>query len=667
MRISWMVIVALFLSVAVWGDGPADNVAVNVRRIPPVPKVPMTEQERAEMEAGAKALGEHIERLRGELAGKPQLLALLPDVQIYHNAIRYPLIYDEPFDVKVMRKQIGEGLERAKMLREGKIPWVTEGGARGYVSKIDGSVQPYVLGVPKGYQPGAKRKYRLDFFCHGRSEDLMESKFIAGQKPTSTDKFVVNLYGRYCNANKFAGEIDLLEVLEAMKKQYPIDENRVVVTGFSMGGAACWQFAVHYTDLFCAAQPGAGFAETKEFLRVFQNEPVTPPWYEQKLWHMYDCTDYALNLFHLPLVAYSGEVDRQKQAADVMEKAMAAEEMKLDHRIGPKTGHKYEENTKVLIDRTIDEYAAKGRTQIPIDVHFTTYTLRYNRMYWVEVQGLERHWEKAKVKASLVGGGQIFINSSNVSALKINFNAGQAPFIVGQIPTVLIDGTRIVGAEVKGDRAWQILLSRRSGTWERVETLDDGKLHKRPGLGGPIDDAFMDRFIIVKPTGTAANEPLAKWASAECDHAILHWHRQFRGEPIVKSDSEITDADIATSNLILFGDPSSNKVMARIAEKLPIQWTSKEITLGERSFPAEGHALAMIYPNPLNAQKYIVLNSGFTFREYDYLNNARQVPKLPDYAVIDLSKPVSSRAPGGIAAAAFFGERWELQKDDGKK
>ena len=58
----------------------------------------------------------------------------------------------------------------------------------------------------------------------------------------------------------------------------------------------------------------------------------------------------------------------------------------------------------------------------------------------------------------------------------------------------------------------------------------------------------------------------------------------------------------------------------------------------------------------------MVLNSGFTFREYDYLNNARQVPKLPDFAVIDLNVPVSSRAPGGVVEAGFFSERWELPK-----
>jgi hypothetical protein len=61
-----------------------------------------------------------------------------------------------------------------------------------------------------------------------------------------------------------------------------------------------------------------------------------------------------------------------------------------------------------------------------------------------------------------------------------------------------------------------------------------------------------------------------------------------------------------------------------------------------------------------------VLNSSFTFREYDYLNNARQVPKLPDYAVVDLRTPASSRAPGGIATAGFFGERWELTATSGK-
>ena len=76
---------------------------------------------------------------------------------------------------------------------------------------------------------------------------------------------------------------------------------------------------------------------------------------------------------------------------------------------------------------------------------------------------------------------------------------------------------------------------------------------------------------------------------------------------------------------------------------------------------SDKHALVAVYPNPLNPERYVVLNSSFTFRDYDYLNNARQTPKLPDWAVIDLKTPPNSRYPGAIPAADFFGEKWELK------
>jgi hypothetical protein len=63
---------------------------------------------------------------------------------------------------------------------------------------------------------------------------------------------------------------------------------------------------------------------------------VPPTWWEQKLWNWYDGTAYAGNLFNLPTIAYSGEIDPQKQSADIMEQAMAAEGLKLETPRGPK-------------------------------------------------------------------------------------------------------------------------------------------------------------------------------------------------------------------------------------------------------------------------------------------------------------------------------------------
>jgi hypothetical protein len=172
----------------------------------------------------------------------------------------------------------------------------------------------------------------------------------------------------------------------------------------------------------------------------------------------------------------------------------------------------------------------------------------------------------------------------------------------------------------------------------------------------------MDAFLIVKPTGKPLNDKTAAWATAEAEHAISHWHKQFRGEARVKNDIDVTDADLRDYNVICFGDPASNALLARLANKLPIGWTRDAITVGSKSFDATHHMPALIYPNPLNPQRYVVLNSGFTFRELDYLNNARQIPRLADFAIIDTATPVTATAPGTVVEGGFFDERWQLPK-----
>jgi hypothetical protein len=179
----------------------------------------------------------------------------------------------------------------------------------------------------------------------------------------------------------------------------------------------------------------------------------------------------------------------------------------------------------------------------------------------------------------------------------------------------------------------------------------------------PIDDAFMDSFLMVRPTGQPLNDKVRTWAAAEMNHAVEHWRRQFRGEARVKNDADVTNADIAAHNLVLWGDPSSNKILAKIADKLPIGWNTQNVIVGDHTYSSAHHVPLLIYPNPLNPKRYVVINSGFTNREYDYLNNARQVPKLPDFAVVDVNVPANSRTPGGVVTAGFLGERWELPEN----
>jgi hypothetical protein len=680
-KLQWptALLAACLAAAALHADGPADNQPDKVRPVPP-PGVEIPAADRDELQAGVDQLGKEIDDLRTALKDKKDLLDLLPDVQIYYNAVRYPLKYNEFYgdaakQVAAARAFLKQGHERAQALRDGKAPWATATGliARGYVSRIDGSVQPYGILVPASCKPDSPDKHRLDLWCHGRGENLTELNFINGCQTSNPDftpegAFVLRLYGRYCCANKFAGEIDAFEAMDNVKKHYPIDENRIAIRGFSMGGAACWHLAVHYPSVWAAAAPGAGFSETADFLKVFQQEPVKPTWYEQKLYHMYDATDYAGNLFNCPTVAYSGELDTQKQAADMMVDAAKREGLTFAYLIGPKTKHAYEPETKKELAKEIDEIVAKGRDVVPAEVRFTTYTLRYNNDAWVTVDGLEKHWERADVKGKFAGV-EFAIDTKNVSALTLSLppgKAGFAPYVV------TIDGGKIqVQHNTNDNGVWGANFRKADGKWKLVSPADDGTLAKRHGLQGPIDDAFMEPFLMVRPTGKPLSENVGAWADAEMKHAIDHWRKQFRGEAPVKDDADVSDADIASHNLVLWGDPSSNKVLAKIADKLPIRWNAEKVALGPAAsdadaYSAVSHVLVMIYPNPLNPKRYVVLNSGFTFREYDYLNNARQISKLPDYAVIDVKTPPSSRLPGGVVNAGFFDEHWKLQADGGK-
>jgi hypothetical protein len=427
-----------------------------------------------------------------------------------------------------------------------------------------------------------------------------------------------------------------------------------------MGGAACWQFAVHYAGDWFAANPGAGFSETPEFLKFFQKEELHPTWWEQKLWHLYDCTDWCQNIHQCPTIAYSGEIDIQKQAADIMAEALLREDMVLTHIIGPKMGHRIDPKSAQEIESRMADLAHMGRQKVPEVIHFTTYTLKYNRQNWLKVTGLKEHWKKSTVNAAFSKGEYIVIDTENVTSLEIEFRADASPFSQYDSVMVQIDGQELKDLRPQTDRSFRVSLVQGKQGWQ-VGTFPKDQLRKQHDLQGPIDDAFMDSFVFVKPTGGSSHPRVKAWADAELSRAIEHWRRHFRGHARVKNDTDITPADIENSHLILWGDPESNTIMKQIAGKLPIHWTTENSAVGSETYSARDHALIAIAPNPLNPKRYLVLNSSFTFRDYAYLNNARQVPMLPDWAVIDLNTPPGNVWPGKVANAGFFDETWQLK------
>jgi pimeloyl-ACP methyl ester carboxylesterase len=640
------------------------------KRLPPA-GIAIPDTARAELTTGAAALRAEIDSLARELAAAKnvRLAALLPDVEILHKAVDWPLRYDEFFDAKQVdtaRHLLALGRERVAQLRAGQAPWTEATGLviRGYRSKLGDSVQPYALVVPPDWKRAGGPARRLDVVLAGRNEKRTELAFIAEHEKgpgeiVPAGAIVLHCYGRFCNATKFAGEVDVMEALQTVRRAYKIDPDRIIVRGFSMGGASTWHLAVHFPDLWAAASPGAGFAETAVYTKALAPGKPERTWWEQKLWRWYDATAVAANLRHLPLVAYSGEIDPQKQSADIMEQAMAAEGLTLERLIGPQTAHKYEPETKKKLAARLDELAAKGRTVWPAEDHFTTYTLRYSSSGRIKIMEQEQPWERTDVHYRFVTPTQLEATTRNVGVFSL-----QLETIEGI--ALKIDGQDVpLPAHLDPAYYW---LVKEGGRWVAKDKSFTGQRwrgpspRKMPGMSGPVMDAFMEPFLFVRPTGKPLNDKLGAWTAAELAHAVKLWRDLFRGDVIVKDDTAVTPDDLEHKHVVLWGDASSNALLAKMLAtgKLPLAWDATALTFRGKTYAAAHHAPILVFPNPLSTQqRYVVLNSGVDFRDEAYGTNALQTPKLPDFAIIDLREAPGARWPGRIVDAGFFDAAWK--------
>ena len=550
-----------------------------------------------------------VDQLSAKLAKVKAPEDLRADAEIYLKAAQWITQHPEEFYKPEYNDQLLEvldrGLARAAELEARSPSWPKQKGrlSRAYRSRVDGSLQPYGVIVPDNYDPA--KPSRLDVVLHGRAAQMNEVSFLFSHdspKPLPADQqqIVLEVFGRINNAYRWAGETDVFEALDSVRKRYNIDPDRIVLRGFSMGGAGAWHIGLQHPDEWAAFEAGAGFVETKKYAKL----PASTPEYQLRTLHIYDALDYAENASNVPTVGYGGEIDPQLKASQSIQQALGSmPDLKTLFLVGPQTAHKWHPDSLKQSNEFIDAAVAQGR-KTPERIHFVTYTTRYNRCFWLTIDALDQHYERAEVD-----GTRNDLKTRNIAALTLD--RAISPTIDGQQPG---KGRSFI---------------KENGKW-KTGTLKG--LHKRHGLQGPIDDAFMETF-------TTINAP---------ESTRVEWAKWMRGELPSTTKAE------KGKNLVLFGDPESNPTIRHINDKLPVRWAGDNIVAGDQRFPAREHTLALIYPNPLDPEHYVVLNSGLTFGPKDFQGtNALLYPRLGDYAII-------RKSDGAVVLAGIFDEQWRL-------
>ncbi len=575
------------------------------------------------------------------------------DVEVYLKAAEWIVRHGEWFTKESPKQTLAvldAGLARAKAAADGKTPWRDVRGKpiiRGYRSRVDGSAQPVSLFVPEGY--GEKGKtFRTDIVLHGRDGSLTEVKFIAGKEAAkpgkAPDKIIIEPYGRGNNAYRWAGETDVFEGLGLAGAS--VDPSRVVLRGFSMGGAGTWHIGLHHPGTFAVIGPGAGFTTTRGYVGKL---PEKLPFDQDATLHIYDAVDYAENAFNVPVVAYSGEKDGQKAAADNIENALKnfKEKVNFTHLIAPGLAHAMPGEWQTKAEAEYKKYVEPGRKS-PDRVRFVTYTTKFSVCDWVTILGLDEHYKRAVVDAKKAENS-LQIVTENVRELLLGLPQAKLP-----TGGVTIDGQKI--AELPPGA----ILRKSKGKWEPV-VLDITKgpqfesVTKRPHLQGPIDDAFTSGFAVVAPAGKGWHDATDSHAAESLKRFGSEWDKFLRG----KLPSEPTE----DKNLVLFGDPQSNPTTAKVLPKLPITWTKEKLVVNGVEYDPKTHVPVMIYPNPLSPGKYVVLNSGHTFHADAFQGtNALLYPRLGDWAVLKVNPTDKDPAAAEVVAGGLFDEFWRFKK-----
>src|SRR6185503_3237825 len=141
--------------------------------------------------------------------------------------------------------------------------------------------------------------------------------------------------------------------------------------------------------------PGAGFSTTRGYIK---NLPDQLPVYQDACLHIYDAVDYTENAFNVPIVAYSGEIDAQKKAADNIEDLLKKfkEPVKFTHLVAPGLAHQMPKDWQDKAEIEYRKYADKGRER-PERIRFVTYTPKNGSCDWLNIEALERTYTKATI------------------------------------------------------------------------------------------------------------------------------------------------------------------------------------------------------------------------------------------------------------------------------
>lgn len=543
-----------------------------------------------------------------------------------------------------------------------------------YKSPLDGEPSQFGMYVPASYvdaHGGKTKNYPLIVALHGlNGKPISMVRWFFGHDDEGRDSewedrhpgevepieaFVISPNGHGNAMYRELGESDVVRAVDWAASFYPIDKNKITITGVSMGGTGTASVAFRYPDRYAAAEPLCGYHSylirgdiVGRGLRSWERLMV-----EQR-----SNTHWAENGLYMPLYIWHGKRDYPEKNSGVLIDKYKALGYSVEHE-HPFIGH----NVWTKAYDALGGYnwlSQQTRPEHKKRVLFKTNSLRYQDNAWVHLREISGDLAFATIDANIEGPTTITVSTEKVEAFALDRDS---ELVSGSAPTkVTVDGVALTFEPTQPIAAY-----RASSTWIAGTKPEAAGMQKKAGLAGPMRDVFFEPLVFVygsqDPAQLRANRDVARaWARIKWGVDIKY--------PVI-SDREYDETIGEENSIVLVGNAESNSVVRDLESSLPFRTTPKSIVAANdagtiKEWKGKDLGVAFVYPNPKHPARYVLVLEGTsamgTFR-------AISLPELiPDFMVFD---PRIGGARGQVVlggaptlAGGFFKRDWSLSKSD---
>ncbi|WP_161965657.1 prolyl oligopeptidase family serine peptidase [Steroidobacter cummioxidans] len=488
--------------------------------------------------------------------------------------------------------------EEIELDRAQRVGSVRPGGfvRLGYVDQIDGSVQFCRAYLPSNYSDS--QRWPLVLSLHGynpenpplhrwwsidqRHSDIAERKNVIYIEP----------HGRGNAQYISLGERDVLRCLQEAKARFAVDDDRVYLTGESMGGHGTWAIASRNPHLFAAAAPVFGGwdfrVSTIRGPALAENQPSNA--LEFYIQERRSSFVNAENLLNVPLLVIHGDSDATVSVENSRHATRMLQRWGYNIRYWemPGWGHEDLQQRLALIDWLLEH----RRDSAPRRVRLRSADLSGARAHWLEARAMGEPQRLIRAEAEVVKPGLVRIDSENLAAFDLT------------LPQSLRGSTQEL------ELVW-------NGQSQRAQ-LDNGVarigmalskprgVRKRPGVEGPIPDIINLPFMVV--VGTTSRDPHMRRSIEERARDLQDVWMAWQYQPLrVMRDVDVSAADERAYSLILLGGADANAVTRRLGNRLPMSVSAHSIEVDGKRWTVDDAVLQMIYPSPRAEHRYVLV------------------------------------------------------------